>query len=79
MGTTRTESRTTSMPPKEGIAIGTMTSEPLPVEVSTGMRARIVVAEVIRHGRILLCAAWIVAVLIFFIESGFVSLKCWVR
>ena len=38
----------TLIPPKEGIAIGTITSEPLPVDVSTGSRARIVVAVVIR-------------------------------
>ena len=38
------------MPPKEGMAMGTMTSAPRPVEVSTGIRARIVVAVVIMQG-----------------------------
>lgn len=36
--------------------MGTMMSDPRPVEVRTGMRARIVVAEVMRAGRILLMA-----------------------
>ena len=36
---------------KEGMAMGTITSLPRPVEVSTGISARMVVAEVIRHGR----------------------------
>jgi hypothetical protein len=42
---------TIAMPPKVGIAMGTMMSEPRPVDVSTGTSARIVVAEVIRQGR----------------------------
>ena len=37
----------TIIPPIEGIAMGTMTSEPRPVEVSTGINARVVVAVVI--------------------------------
>ena len=37
------------MPPKLGIAIGTMMSAPRPVEVSTGSRARSVVADVMRQ------------------------------
>ena len=41
----------TSMPPKTGMAMGIMTSAPRPVEVRTGRRARIVVADVIRAGR----------------------------
>ncbi len=41
------------MPPNTGMAIGTIMSEPLPVEVNTGISARIVVAVVIRHGRTL--------------------------
>ena len=39
------------MPPKEGMAMGSMMSAPLPVEVRIGIRARIVVALVIRAGR----------------------------
>ena len=35
------------MPPTEGMAMGTMMSEPRPVEVRMGIRARIVVAVVI--------------------------------
>ena len=38
------------IPPKTGIAIGTIISEPLPVDVKTGIRANIVVTFVIRHG-----------------------------
>lgn len=41
------------MPPKDGIAMGTIMSAPLPVEVNTGNNASIVVAEVMRHGLIL--------------------------
>ena len=41
---------TTSMPPKDGMAIGIMTSLPRPTEVRTGINARIVVADVIKHG-----------------------------
>ena len=51
------------MPPKDGIAMGTMMSDPLPVEVSTGMRASMVVAVVIKHGLTRLMAASIVALL----------------
>ena len=40
------------MPPQEGIAIGTIISDPRPVEVKTGSKARMVVALVIKHGRI---------------------------
>jgi hypothetical protein len=32
-----------NMPPKEGMAMGTMMSEPRPTEVSTGSKAKIVV------------------------------------
>jgi len=49
------------MPPKVGIAIGTMMSDPRPVDVSTGKSARIVVAVVIRAGRMRRCPASIVA------------------
>jgi len=38
------------IPPKDGIAIGTMMSEPRPVDVRTGINANTVVAVVIRHG-----------------------------
>ncbi len=40
------------IPPKDGIAIGTMTSDPRPVDVRMGRRARMVVAVVMRHARI---------------------------
>lgn len=52
-GTTSIVSISIVIPPKEGIAIGTIISEPRPVEVRTGISARIVVAVVIRQGRIL--------------------------
>ena len=41
----------TAMPPKLGMAMGIMMSEPRPVEVSTGRSARRVVAVVIRQAR----------------------------
>ena len=40
------------MPPTVGIAIGFITSEPRPVDKRMGIRAIIVVATVIRQGRI---------------------------
>ena len=40
-----------AIPPKVGIAIGTMISAPRPLDVSTGISARIVVATVIKQGR----------------------------
>jgi hypothetical protein len=46
------------IPPKDGVAMGTITSLPRPVLVNTGIRARIVVAVVIRQGRILRKPAW---------------------
>ena len=52
-GTTSIVSTSIVIPPNEGIAIGTIISDPRPVEVRTGIRARIVVAVVIRHGLIL--------------------------
>ena len=58
-GTTSIVSISIVIPPKEGIAIGTIISEPRPVEVRTGINARIVVAVVIRQGRILRIPAWI--------------------
>ena len=54
----------TNIPPKDGIAMGTMMSEPRPVDVMTGIRARMVVAEVIRAGRTLCDAPSTVASLI---------------
>ncbi|GEM_PF-1074669 len=39
------------MPPKTGMAMGIVMSEPRPDELSSGSRARIVVAVVIRQGR----------------------------
>ena len=64
-----------AIPPKDGIAMGTMISDPLPVEVSTGIRAKKVVAVVIMQGRTRLIAASIVAALIDSIVFGVRSLK----
>jgi len=58
------------IPPKEGMAIGTMTSEPRPVEVSTGISARMVVAVVIRQGLTRRSPASIVASRISFTDEG---------
>ena len=60
-GTINMVIRTISMPPKDGMAMGTMMSEPRPVEARTGTRARIVVVAVMRHGRTLRKPASIVA------------------
>jgi len=46
-----------SIPPKLGIAIGIIISLPRPVEVKMGSKASIVVAVVIKQGRILFCPA----------------------
>ena len=64
-----------TIPPNEGIAIGTIISEPRPVEVRTGINARIVVAVVINAGRTRLCPAKIVACLISSIVLGCFSVK----
>ena len=40
-----------AIPPKVGMAMGIMISEPRPVDVRIGMRAMSVVAVVIRQGR----------------------------
>ncbi len=40
-GTTNTEMSTRVIPPNEGIAMGTITSEPRPVEVRTGKATKI--------------------------------------
>ena len=42
-----------SIPPKAGIAIGIITSEPFPVEVKMGIKASSVVAVVIMQGNTL--------------------------
>ena len=52
---------TTAIPPTVGIAIGFITSEPRPVDRRIGIKAIIVVAEVIRQGRIRLRPACTVA------------------
>ena len=62
-GTTNIVRNSISIPPKVGMAIGTMMSAPRPVDVSTGSSARMVVAVVMRHGRILCMAASLVACL----------------
>ncbi len=54
----------TSMPPKSGSAMGTMTSEPRPVDVSTGISARMAVEAVMRAGLIRFIPASTVACLI---------------
>jgi len=58
------------MPPNEGIAIGTMMSDPRPFDVRTGSNARMVVAVVIRQGRIRRLPASSVAVRISETVSG---------
>ena len=60
-GTRKMLTTATSIPPNEGIAIGTIMSEPRPVEVKTGISARIVVALVISAGLTLRIAAVTVA------------------
>lgn len=67
------------MPPKEGIAIGTMISAPRPVDVRTGRSARIVVAKVIRAGRIRRLAAFTVASRISWTVAGFSLENTWSR
>ena len=49
--------RLTAMPPIEGMAIGCITSEPRPVAQKIGIRPKIVVAVVIRQGRMRLIPA----------------------
>jgi hypothetical protein len=48
-GTTSMETTLMAIPPKEGISMGTIISEPLPVDVSTGIKVQKVVAVVIRQ------------------------------
>ena len=50
-GTTNMDTIATSIPPNAGIAIGIIMSDPRPFEVSTGNRARTVVAVVMSIGR----------------------------
>ena len=64
-----------TIPPKTGIAIGIITSAPLPVEVSIGRSASMVVAVVIRHGLIRLVPAVIIASRISFVEPNFLLEK----
>ena len=52
-GTTKSVINAMSIPPKLGIAIGIMISLPRPEEVKMGSKARMVVAVVIKQGRIL--------------------------
>ena len=58
-----------TIPPKIGMAIGTMISLPFPVEVSIGKRARIVVTVVIKQGLMRLPAALSVAARIPFLSE----------
>ena len=69
-GTRKMPTTANSIPPKEGMAIGTIMSEPLPVEVRMGINANMVVALVIRAGLTRRFAAAIVAWRTAWIESG---------
>ena len=65
------------IPPNNGIAIGTIISEPFPVDVRTGIRAIIVVAVVIIAGLTLLIPASITDDLTSEIVAGlFLSNTC---
>ena len=70
MGTTNMVSSAMVIPPKTGIAIGTMMSDPRPVLVSTGNNASKVVAVVIRHGLTLSVPASITVSLMALPEVG---------
>ncbi len=70
---------TNIIPPNEGIAIGTIISDPRPVEVRTGVNARIVVTVVIKQGLILRSAPLIVASLMSLTVWGFLSENIWLR
>ena len=65
------------MPPKVGMAIGSMRSAPRPLAVSTGISAKIVVAAVIRQGRMRRTPAASAARRIASTVSGFCSRKSW--
>ena len=79
MGTTKRVIKAISIPPKLGIAIGIIMSDPLPVDVNTGSKANIVVAVVIKQGRILFLPASITDALISFFVLGVFLLKVWVK
>lgn len=64
-----------NMPPKVGIAIGTMMSAPFPVEVRTGSRAIRVVAVVMAAGRTRLRPAVTTASRMSCLVCGFFSRK----
>ena len=64
-----------SIPPKVGIDMGIIISDPLPVEVSTGRSAISVVAVVITAGRTLFKPAWTTASLISSLVCGSLSRK----
>src|SRR5699024_99919 len=78
-GTTKRVIKAIIIPPKLGIAIGIIMSLPLPVEVRIGNRASIVVAVVIKQGRILFCPASTTEVRISLMFSGSFLSKVWVR
>jgi hypothetical protein len=63
------------MPPKAGIAIGIMISDPLPVEVKMGTKANKVVAVVIMQGNTLRLPASRTAFRISSTVLGFFSAK----
>lgn len=68
-----------SIPPKLGIAIGIIISLPLPVLVKMGSKAKMVVAVVIKHGRILRSPASMTLARISCTSLGALPLKDWVR
>src|SRR5690554_7888900 len=78
-GTTKRVISAINIPPKLGMAIGIIISLPFPVEVKIGNNARIVVAVVIKAGRILFFPASTTDALISFTLSGSFLLKVWVR
>jgi hypothetical protein len=66
---------TTVIPPKVGMAMGTIMSEPRPVEVMTGIKASMVVETVIMAGLIRLVPAVTTASRISAIVDGFCLVK----
>ena len=79
MGTMSMVMSSMSMPPKAGMAMGIMMSEPRPVEVRTGSRARMVVAVVMRQARTRRLPAWMMRVWISCFVLMFLSRKSCVR
>ncbi len=77
VGTINTVVISSIIPPKEGIAIGIMTSDPLPVEVKMGSKANRVVAVVIMQGSTLRFPASRTACLISLTDLGFSSSNRW--